>query len=205
MLFQGQEFAASAPFLYFADHEPELAAAVRHGRAEFLRQFPSLVDFEAKAPLDDPSDPRSFERCKLDLTERTTHAEAYALHVDLLKLRRDEAAFRAQRSGGVDGSVLSPGAFALRFFSENHADDRLLLVNLGALLGRESIADPLTAPPAGSDWSLQWSSEEPKYGGGGTADVSPDGGWRIPADAALVLRPGPRRLRPPVPIVRRSA
>jgi maltooligosyltrehalose trehalohydrolase len=205
MLFQGQEFSASAPFLYFADHEPELAAAVREGRAEFLRQFPSLVDFEAKAPLDDPSDPRSFERCKLDLTERTTHADVYALHVDLLKLRRDEAAFRAQRSGGVDGSVLSPGAFALRFFSEHHADDRLLVVNLGALLARESIPDPLTAPPSGTHWSLLWSSEDPKYGGGGTADIWPDGAWRIPAEAALVLGPGPRRLRPTAPIIRRSA
>jgi maltooligosyltrehalose trehalohydrolase len=205
MLFQGQEFSASAPFLYFADHEPELAAAVRQGRADFLRQFPSLVDFEAKAPLDDPSDLRSFERCKLDLTERVSHAGAYALHVDLLKLRRGEAAFRAQRPGGVDGSVLSSNAFALRFFTEHYADDRLLVVNLGAQLGRESIADPLTAPPSGTDWDLQWSSEEPKYGGGGTADLWPDGGWRIPAETAVVLRPGPRRLRPPLPIIRRTA
>ena len=44
MLFQGQEFSASAPFLYFADHDPELAEAVRKGRAEFLTQFPSIVD-----------------------------------------------------------------------------------------------------------------------------------------------------------------
>jgi maltooligosyltrehalose trehalohydrolase len=101
--------------------------------------------------------------------------------------------------------VLSASAFALRFFAENHADDRLVLVNLGPLLGRDSIADPLTAPPSGSDWSLQWSSEEPKYGGGGTPDVWPDGGWRIPPEAALVFRPGPRRPSPPIPIVRRSA
>jgi signal transduction histidine kinase len=43
MLFQGQEFAASAPFLYFADHEPELAELVRSGRRKFLAQFPSLA------------------------------------------------------------------------------------------------------------------------------------------------------------------
>ncbi|MEO8258429.1 MAG: malto-oligosyltrehalose trehalohydrolase [Acidobacteriota bacterium] len=205
MLFQGQEFAASAPFLYFADHEPGLAAAVREGRAGFLRQFPSLVDFEAKAAIDDPADRRTFERCRLDLTERERHAAAYLLHIDLLKLRRSEAAFRAQRPGGVDGSVLAPAAFALRFFSERHADDRLLLVNLGAILERESFADPLMAPPSGSDWTLQWSSEEPTYGGGGTADVLPDGGWRIPPEAAIVLRPGARRPAPPVIIRRRSA
>ena len=46
MLFQGQEFAASSPFLYFADFDQELSAAVRHGRAEFLQQFPSLAAYE---------------------------------------------------------------------------------------------------------------------------------------------------------------
>src|SRR5205814_871771 len=41
MLLQGQEFAASTPFLYFADHQGGLAQAVRDGRREFLAQFPS--------------------------------------------------------------------------------------------------------------------------------------------------------------------
>ncbi|HXE53055.1 MAG TPA: malto-oligosyltrehalose trehalohydrolase, partial [Tepidisphaeraceae bacterium] len=35
MLFQGQEFGASSPFVYFADHHPELAKLVRKGRGEF--------------------------------------------------------------------------------------------------------------------------------------------------------------------------
>ena len=43
MLFQGQEFASSAPFLYFADHDAEMARSVREGRKEFLRQFPARV------------------------------------------------------------------------------------------------------------------------------------------------------------------
>src|SRR5206468_2776701 len=34
MLFQGQEFAASTPFLYFADHNPDLARLVAQGRRE---------------------------------------------------------------------------------------------------------------------------------------------------------------------------
>jgi maltooligosyltrehalose trehalohydrolase len=151
----------------------------------------------------DPDDPRTFERCKLDFTERVAHAPSYALHRDLLKLRRDEAAFRAQQPGGIDGSVLSPQAFSLRFFTDRHADDRVLIVNLGGLLERGSFADPLLAPPSGADWSLQWSSEDPRYDGGGTADVWPDGGWRVPAECALVLRPGPRRPRMPLPLLGR--
>ncbi len=42
MLFQGQEFAASAPFLYFADHNPELAKLVTKGRREFLKPVSHL-------------------------------------------------------------------------------------------------------------------------------------------------------------------
>jgi hypothetical protein len=47
MLFQGQEFSSSMPFLYFADHNPDLAKLVRSGRAQFLSQFASLSSAEA--------------------------------------------------------------------------------------------------------------------------------------------------------------
>lgn len=39
--------------------------------------------------------------------------------------------FRSQRPGGIDGAVLGPEAFVLRFFGA-HNDDRLLVVNLGS-------------------------------------------------------------------------
>jgi maltooligosyltrehalose trehalohydrolase len=90
MLFMGQEFAASAPFLYFADHQPDLARKVREGRAEFLAQFRSLSRPESAACLSDPGDPRRFEACKLDHAERERHGEVYALHKDLLRLRRED-------------------------------------------------------------------------------------------------------------------
>jgi maltooligosyltrehalose trehalohydrolase len=189
MLFQGQEFAASAPFLYFADFEGDLANAVRRGRAEFLTQFPSVADYEAHATLDNPSDHATFARCKLDLRERETHAEAYALHRDLLALRREDDAFQVQRIGGVDGAVLSASAFALRFFTPDHAEDRILIVNLGADLHRDSFAEPLLAPPAGRAWEVRWASEHPKYGGGGTSYPWKNGCWRIAGESAVVLAP----------------
>jgi len=204
MLFQGQEFAASAPFLYFADFEGDLAAAVRRGRAEFLRQFPSIADIEARGGvLADPAVPGTFERCRLDLTEREAHAAAYALHVDLLRMRREEIAFSSQQPGGVDGAVLSASAFVLRFFTPDHRDDRVVVVNLGPDLTRGSFAEPLLAPPAGTDWALGWSSEDPAYGGSGTPATWPDGSWSIAAESTLVLRPGPKRPRHPLPLVRR--
>src|SRR4029078_10441430 len=151
MLFQGQEFAASAPFLYFADFDGDLAAAVRNGRGEFLTQLASLVDVERRGRLADPGAPETFARCRLDFSERETHREAYALHADLLRLRREESAFGLQQRGGVDGAVLSPAAFALRFFPPDHAADRLVVVNRGADLSRPSFPEPLLAPPSGND------------------------------------------------------
>ncbi len=73
LLFQGQEYGASSPFLYFAGHRGELARRVKEGRAGFLSQFPNLHDPEARAGLPDPADPRTFERSRLDPGERERH------------------------------------------------------------------------------------------------------------------------------------
>jgi maltooligosyltrehalose trehalohydrolase len=205
MLFQGQEFAASAPFLYFADHHGELGDAIRKGRAEFLTQFPSMVEYERQGSLDVPNDPQTFARSKVDLTERERHAGAYRLHRDLLDLRRRERAFALQEPSALDGSVIGPDVFALRFFTSDHQEDRVLVVNLGRDCNRPSIAEPLLAPPGGADWAVIWSSEHPAYGGRGTADVWPKGGWRIPGECAIVLGPGPMRNDRKPPVRRRSA
>jgi maltooligosyltrehalose trehalohydrolase len=187
MLFQGEEFAASSPFLFFADHNKELAPLVRTGRAKFLQQFRSVAAAEMQALLPAPADPQTFERCKLDLSERQRHAGVYALHRDLLKLRRDDPVFRAQRPRGLDGAVLADEAFVLRFFGDNH-DDRLLLVNLGRDLHLDPAPEPLLAPPEGRGWEVLCSSEEPRYDGSGTAALETEENWRIPGHAAVVLR-----------------
>jgi maltooligosyltrehalose trehalohydrolase len=205
MLFQGQEFSASAPFLYFADFEGELAEAVRKGRAEFLEQFRSITAFAADRTLDDPSDMQTFTRCKLDFAERELNGAAYALHRDLIRLRRSNRAFGAQRKGGVDGAVLGDRAFALRYFADDPSDERLLIVNLGADFNRSSFAEPLIAPPFRRDWHLQWSSENAAYGGGGMSGVWINGRWAIPAECAIVLAPDAERQRPPAKVRRRTA
>jgi len=131
MLFQGQEFAASTPFLYFADHQPELSRLVAEGRTSFLSQFPSIADQESNSYLAPPHSVESFMRSKLDLSERNKNTAIYEMHRDLLKLRREDPVFSRPQAGGVDGAVLGPEAFVLRFFSPAEGD-RLLVVNLGA-------------------------------------------------------------------------
>ena len=185
MLFQGQEFCASSPFLYFADHNPELAAAVRQGRLEFLAQFPSLALPELQRQVPDPESPATFERCKLDLAERERHAPCYALHRDLLRLRREDPVFRG---GRLDGAVLGPEAFVIRFFGKE-GGDRLLLVSLGGDLDLEPVPEPLLAPLRGLCWEVLWSSEDPRYGGSGAPPPEDEEGcWRLPGQAAVVMR-----------------
>jgi maltooligosyltrehalose trehalohydrolase len=205
LLFQGQEFNASSPFLYFADCQEPLAQAVRRGRAEFLTQFPSVADFENRAALDDPASPSTFKRSIVDWTERHVHTAAYALHQDLLRLRRDDPVFRRQGRDGIDGAVLAPHAFVLRFFSPDHTDDRLLVVNLGPDVKRPSYAEPLVAPPPGRGWSLTWTSEDPKYGGSGTPAFQMGARWWIPSDSAIVFTPCPAVEQAPTRKVRRRS
>jgi maltooligosyltrehalose trehalohydrolase len=183
MLFMGQEFGASSPFLYFADHEPELARAVSRGRREFLRQFPSL----AQVDLPEPADVETFRRCVLDLSEREKHAELLALHRDLLRLRREDRVLPVLARGAVDGAVLGGDAFVLRYFG-GEAGDRLLLVNLGRDLRFAPAPEPLLASLDGRPWRVLWCSEDPRYGGNGAPEPeSPDGGWQIPGEAAVFL------------------
>jgi maltooligosyltrehalose trehalohydrolase len=204
LLFQGQEFGASAPFLFFADHRAELAEAVQKGRAEFLSQFPSLASVEMQRQLPPPHDSRTVDRATLDWREYDAHAHHRRLYEDLIAMRRTERAFTEphagdvdgavlafteQHAGDVDGAVLAPEAFALHYFSDRPGDERLLCVNLGSDLIAGSFPEPLLAPPDGHVWQVRWSSEDPRYGGTGTPAVTGDHGWRIRAHSAVVLKP----------------
>jgi len=192
MLFQGQEFAASSPFCFFTDVTGELARLTCQGRAAFLAQFPNLAHPDMQARLPNPTDPQTFAGSKLDLSERQHHAEMYTLHRDLLRLRQTDAVFRSQRPGGMDGAVLGPEAFVLRFFGV-HNNDRLLVVNLGSDLHLNPAPEPLLAPLEGMDWTILWSSEDPRYGGDGVTPLEDEDNWHLPGYTATVLRPHTRQ------------
>jgi len=190
MLFQGQEFAATSPFFYFADHKEEIAYLVARGRSDFLAQFRSLATSEMQARLPDPGDPLTFTHSKLNLNDRYQHKEEYALHRDLLSLRRNDPVFQAsQKSCLIDGAVLSPDALVIRFFGENPGDDRLLVVNLSRDLHLIPAPEPLLAPPGDCVWNAMWSSEDPQYGGLGMPPWPINGNWYIQGESAVVLNP----------------
>ena len=187
MLFQGQEFGASTPFFYFADHERVLADAVRGGRQVSLAQFPNLATVEMQALLTDPGDIATFRRSVLDHRERTRNAATYVLHRDLLALRREDPVL-GQRPVRVDGALLSDEAWVLRYFDQGGAD-RLLIVNLGGGLVLDPAPEPLLAPVEDHGWRLLWSSEAPRYGGAGIVPLDPEGIWRLPGQTAIILAP----------------
>ncbi|HEU4405372.1 MAG TPA: malto-oligosyltrehalose trehalohydrolase [Polyangiaceae bacterium] len=192
MLFQGQEFAAPGPFCYFADFGGELGEKVGGGRAEFLAQFPAFATPEARAALPGACAEETFRASKMDLELRREgrHAAAWALHRDLIALRRRDPAFGSAPRERVHGAVVGPEAFALRFLGEGGAEDRLLVVNLGLELRLEAIAEPLMAPPEGAGWRVLWSSEDPRYGGHGTPEVYDVArGFFVPGQSAVVLAP----------------
>ena len=190
MLFQGQEFWSSKPFLYFADHRPDLASSVRDGRREFLSQFPSVADASVQRQLPSPDDERTFRCSTLDFGERDAHAAAYRLHRDLLALRRSDPVLSRVGTMRPEGAVLGPGAFLLRYLDAAHGD-RLLLVNIDCDLDFTPAREPLLAPPAGARWTLAWSSESPEYDGQGTPVIDLAGVFVLPGGAALLFTPDP--------------
>ena len=193
LLFQGQEFAASTPFLFFVDHTDALREPIRKGRAEFLSQFPSVKKAALAGELPVPDDPDTFYRSRLDWREHETHAAAVALHRDLLRIRKDDPAIAGAASNrrAIEGAVLASHAFLLRYESRD-GNDRLLIVNLGVDLDLTPIPEPLLAPPLGCEWAIQWHSEALEYGGGGSAPLQEHPAWHVMGESAVLLSPVPR-------------
>jgi len=122
------------------------------------------------------------------LFEREKNRELYDLHIDLLRLRREDSRFRQQSSGRIDGAVLGPASFALRYFSKEN-DDRLLIMNFGERQILKPASEPLLAPPSGRSWETLWTSDSPRYGGAGSIAVATQEQWILPGKSTVALQP----------------
>ncbi len=116
MLFMGEEFAASAPFLFFCDFGPELAAAVTRGRREEFARFAQFRAPADRAAIPDPNDESTFQASKIDWTERerAPGSERLAFYRRCLAIRRD-------RVVPLLGAIDHGGTFGIH-------DDRVLRV-----------------------------------------------------------------------------
>lgn len=175
LLFMGEEYGETNPFLYFVSHgDPVLVEAVRDGRR---RDF---AGFAWEGEIPDPQAEETFLRSKPrpERAEEPGHAELLRLHRDVLRIRRGEPALR-------------PGAAAIDVSSDPDAGwvaVRLDPPGGGALLAAfqlEALAAQALIPagPATS-WRLRLTTDDVAYGGPGprTPEVAP-----VEADGAVRL------------------
>lgn len=182
LLFMGEEYGETNPFLYFTSHaDPGLAAAVREGRR---REFAA---FEWADTLPDPQSPDTFAHSRLSWrwADDPPRAALRALYADLLALRRSEPALR-------------PGAASLRVTLDARA--RWVATELAApparrLLAAFNLSDrAIVRPvsPAGR-WRMLFSTDAPAYAAERDRSAAPRAGGPSPAATlgpwtAVVLR-----------------
>lgn len=89
MLFMGEEYAATQPFLYFCDYQGDLAAAVREGRRSEFASFGAFADEQQREKIPDPNAAQTFVASQLDAQdrERSPHREWLAYTRELLRIR----------------------------------------------------------------------------------------------------------------------
>ena len=143
MLFMGDEFAASAPFLFFCDFEPELARAVTNGRREEFARFERFREPADRTLIPDPSADSTFARSRIDWTERESAAAS-----GWLEFHRRCLAIRRDRIVPLLGAIREGGSFEV--VGEHVVHVRWRLADGRALVLLASFADE---PVQVGDWS----------------------------------------------------
>ncbi|MGE0798912.1 MAG: malto-oligosyltrehalose trehalohydrolase [Lautropia sp.] len=119
LLFMGEEFAASAPFLYFCDFTGDLAAAVRDGRRCEFARFERFADPAMRDRIPDPGAAATFAASKLDWREldREPHAAMLIFYRECLAARRSHVEPLLAGGEAVAGEfrMLSPRAFVVHW------------------------------------------------------------------------------------------
>jgi maltooligosyltrehalose trehalohydrolase len=136
LIFMGEEMASKAPFLFFTDHNPELAKAVREGRKAEFSTFSQFSDPALIARLADPNAHDSFDRSKPNPAAECATARALFYH-ELLKIRRDEIVPRLPNTRALDARALGTAAVVARW---QMGDGSLLTVACN--IGQSSVGMP---------------------------------------------------------------
>lgn len=161
LLFMGQEWAASVPFLFFTDHHPGLGRLVTEGRRKEFSRFAAFADEAVRARIPDPQADATFEASRLrwDECARAPHAGTLALYRALLGLRRTEPALQAHSR--FDAVPLDESGLALAR-GEAPGQAMLLVAWLQESGGAYEQRRHGPAVPGGR-WSLVLSTEEPRF------------------------------------------
>jgi maltooligosyltrehalose trehalohydrolase len=196
LLFMGQEWAATTPFLYFTDHNPELGRLVTIGRRNEFSRFEAFRDETTRSRIPDPQARETFEASRLRWEEcgQPAHAAVRALYRALLSLRRTEPALAS--SMGADAAA--PDADTVVIRRGERPGERLMVVARLRGAGTVDLAPFVDGAPPGR-WAVALTTEDPVFRGPDDAGASFD----------PVIHPGPGRLvvqflRPSAVILRES-
>lgn len=174
LLFMGQEWAASTPFLYFTDHEGELGRLVEEGRRREMREFPAFAEALATQDIPSPQAPETFERSKLDWDEAKSggHAACLRLYREALRLRREHAAFRPPDRAHTHFAELKSGVLAIR--ARDGDDDWLVLADLRGDHGGSLLDEEFCQLDARKNWRARLSTNDPTFGGSDASSYAED-------------------------------
>jgi maltooligosyltrehalose trehalohydrolase len=161
MLFMGQEWGASSPFLYFTDHHKELGKGVTEGRRKEFADFSEFRDPAKRNEIPDPQAIESFERSKLvwQELENAGAGKLLRLYKDFLQFRKSRLRQRDREHCLV--TQVSEWTIALKY---NDAHEEILI--LSQLVPSETAVDAKKLASQDSrPWQFVMSSNESIYGG----------------------------------------
>jgi maltooligosyltrehalose trehalohydrolase len=191
LLFMGQEFAASTPFLYFTDHHEELGRLVTEGRRGEFSGFRAFADEDMRASIPDPQAESTFLSSKLKRGERRTNAGISALYRELLRLRREDPVLSAADRTRVRSAALGAQALAVHLWQGD--EHRVLIANFGAATSLSVEATPILRDLGDRRLRLVLSTANRRFAGsGGRVSVR---GWarsarvQVPARSAAIFAP----------------
>jgi maltooligosyltrehalose trehalohydrolase len=162
LIFMGQEFVASTPFLFFTDHSPELGRRVAQGRRREFAQYTAFADPAATARIPDPQADETFRRSRLPLDEieQSPGKEIHRLYRELLWLRRTDPILRQQDRHCMQAHAVTPELLAITW--QYPPAFRLLLANFGSPAAIRP-ADLVEAQET-TAWLVILETSEPRFG-----------------------------------------
>ena len=117
LIFMGQEWAATAPFQFFTDHEPDLGRKITAGRREEFKGFAAFRDPATREKIPDPQAESTFLRSKLRWEEVDGEQQAATLRLyrELLQLRRTMPTLQNRERENWQVTLLDSGLVQMEY------------------------------------------------------------------------------------------
>jgi len=155
LLFMGEEYGETAPFLYFTSHsDPALRESMKEARQ---REFAA---FRWETPPPDPQDEATFLRSRPDASLRETgvHAVLLSFHCELIRLRKEHPALESDDWSDVEARAIESERIVF-LHRRGGAAEAFLVFNFSDRLWEGD------APVPEGDWRLELCSSAARWGG----------------------------------------